>query len=334
MVFSKKTPKATLPTMHIRCERCQAEYDLDDGQVRGGTDVQCSVCGNVFAVGARRTQASMTRRRSSPQAMAVSVPNDDYRGSDVHFPSVAGDTAEAASHEHTHGALKIFVCLTVAAGVAFAGIQWQRGRIHSATIAAKTSAGSSASTNRPVARPPEATQDLSAESATSQAPGQKPTPSPVKKGPVVEALPSPAHAQTEDAVEEPAPPKAAASHPESYEKLIASGDRTLENGSNSKAKALYQKALHMRPSGPDALTGLAFVALDRGQIPAAYELFKRALTAKASFGPALFGMAEIHRARGEKALAVQSYQRYLQVSPNGKEARAARRQVEVLQTRR
>jgi Tfp pilus assembly protein PilF len=87
----------------------------------------------------------------------------------------------------------------------------------------------------------------------------------------------------------------------------------------------------MRPAGPDALSGLAFVALDRGQIPAAYELFKRTLTAKPSFGPALFGMAEIHRARGEKALALQSYQRYLQVSPNGKEAMAARRQVSALQ---
>jgi predicted Zn finger-like uncharacterized protein len=51
----EKASKVALPTMHIRCERCRAEYDLDDGQIRGGTDVQCSVCGNVFAVGARRT---------------------------------------------------------------------------------------------------------------------------------------------------------------------------------------------------------------------------------------------------------------------------------------
>jgi len=134
----------------------------------------------------------------------------------------------------------------------------------------------------------------------------------------VEALPSPPQAQTEDAVATTPPPSPG--HLESYEKLIASGDRALENGSNRKAKELYQKALHMRPAGADALAGLAFVALDRGQIPAAYELFKRALTAKPSFGPALFGMAEIHRARGEKALALQSYQRYLQISPSGKEA--------------
>jgi predicted TPR repeat methyltransferase len=42
-------------------------------------------------------------------------------------------------------------------------------------------------------------------------------------------------------------------------------------------------------------------------------------------------MAEIHRARGEKALALQSYKRYLQISPKGSEAAAARRQVSALQ---
>ncbi|MGB8296724.1 MAG: zinc-ribbon domain-containing protein [Polyangia bacterium] len=319
--------------MHIRCERCRAEYDLDDGQVRGGTDVQCSVCGSVFAVGARRTPTSLTRRRSSPQAMAVSVPNDDYRGSDVHFPTVDGETARAGWDERTHGALKIFVGLTVAAGVAFAGIEWQQGRIHSAAIA-RNSAGRTDWTEHPAARAPEAKPDVGAGAAAAQAPNERPTPVPASKGPVVEALPSPAHVQAEAAVERTAPPKRAVAPVESYEKLIASGERALENGADSKAKDLYQKALKMRPAGADALAGLAFVALDRGQIPAAYELFKRALTAKASFGPALFGMAEIHRARGEKALALQSYQRYLQVSPNGKEASAARRQVGALQSGR
>jgi predicted Zn finger-like uncharacterized protein len=318
--------------MHIRCERCRAEYDLDDGQVRGGTDVQCSVCGNVFAVGVRRTPTSLTRRRSSPQSMAVSVPNDDYRGGDVHFPTVDGEIARAGSDERTHGAMKIFVGLTVAAGVAFAGIEWQQGRIHSAAIA-RNAAGRSALIEHPAARPPEAKPDLNAGSAATQAPNER-APASASKGPVVEALPSPAQAQAEAPVEKAAPPSPAVSRPESYEKLIASGDRALENGANSKAKDLYQKALKMRPAGADALAGLAFVALDRGKIPAAYELFKRALTAKASFGPALFGMAEIHRARGEKALAVQSYQRYLQVSPNGKEASAARRQISALQSGR
>lgn len=105
----------------------------------------------------------------------------------------------------------------------------------------------------------------------------------------------------------------------------------MENGADSKAKDLYQKALRLRPAGAKALSGLGFVALDRGQLPEAWGFFKRALAAKPSFGPALFGTAEIHRARNEKALALQTYQRYLQLWPKGTEAAAARRQVSALQ---
>jgi predicted Zn finger-like uncharacterized protein len=417
--------------MQIRCERCHAEYELDDSQMRSGSvRVHCRACGHVFAVAqpgpnqtaagasagnaetadwflqtadgrvhrfhglasvhkwiiehritrrdrvssdgrawqyagelvdlvpffdvvdeadrahagavpsrdrskqsepARRTPTSPTQRRSSPQAMAISVPNDDARGRPPRVPVAGMQAAAGDSHQHAQGVLKIFVGLTVAAGVAYAGIQWQRGRVHSAAIAAKAG-GIAASAGRPLARPPEAKPDLGAGSASTQATDESTTPSPSTKGPVVEALPLPPHAQGESPPDKTAPPSPVVGHPESYEKLIANGDRALESGSDSKAKDFYQRALHMRPAGPDALSGLAFVAFDRRQIPAAYELFKRALTAKPSFGPALFGMAEIHRARGEKALAIRSYQRYLQLWPKGSEAAAARRQVKVLQT--
>jgi predicted Zn finger-like uncharacterized protein len=191
--------------MKIRCERCQAEYDLDDSQVRGGrTDVQCSVCKHVFAVGQpgwsqaadrasatspepvdsdwllqtagggvhrlhgltslqkwiierrvtrldrvshdgqawqragemveltpffdvvdeaddarsddaaaqdqamqveppQRMSTSSSRRRSSPQAMAISVPNDDVRASYPRFPAVGGAAEGAGSHDHCRG---------------------------------------------------------------------------------------------------------------------------------------------------------------------------------------------------------------------------------------
>ena len=418
--------------MQIRCDRCRAEYELDDSQMRSGSvRVHCRACGHVFAVAqpgsnqtaagtsagnaetadwflqapdgrvhrlhglasvhkwiiehritrrdrvssdgrawqyagelidlvpffdvvdeadlahagavpsrdrakqsepARRTPTSPAQRRSSPQAMAISVPNDDARRRHPRAPVVGMQAAAGDSHQYAQGALKIFVGLTVAAGVAYAGIQWQRGRVHSTAIAAKASGGIAASTGRPLAPPPEAKLDLGAGSAPTQATDAGTPPSPSTKGPVVEALPSPPHAQDESPSDKTAPPSPVVGHPESYEKLIANGDRALENGSDSKAKDFYQRALRMRPAGPDALSGLAFVAFDRHQIPAAYELFKRALTAKPSFGPALFGMAEIHRARGEKALAIRSYQRYLQLWPKGSEAAAARRQVKVLQT--
>lgn len=265
--------------------------------------------------------------------MAISVPNDDVRDGHRRLPVVGMQAAGGGSHQHAHGALKIFLGLTVAAGVAYTGIQWQRGRVHSASIAAKAFGGISALTGgrRPLARPPEARPDLGAGSAATQTPGEIAMPSSSSKGPVVEALPSPLPAQPEDTSEKTGPANPVPVNPESYGKLVADGDRALENGSNSKAKDLYQRALRLRPGGAKGLAGLGFVALDRGQIPAAYEFFKRALLAKTAFGPALFGMGEIHRARGEKALALQSYQRYLQLWPKGSEAAAARRKVKMLQ---
>jgi tetratricopeptide (TPR) repeat protein len=150
---------------------------------------------------------------------------------------------------------------------------------------------------------------------------------------VVEDLPSPRPA--EPAIEpEKAMPSGSAAHSESYDKLVADGDRLLQSGSSAKAKDLYQKALRVRSSGWKALCGLGFATLRQGQIPAAYEYFKRTLSAKPSYPPALFGLAEIHRARGERTLALQSYKHYLQITPNGKEAEAARHQMETLQASR
>jgi predicted Zn finger-like uncharacterized protein len=415
--------------MQIRCERCQAEYELDKSQVRGGrTDMRCSVCGHVFAVGqpglnetadassasakptdvdwhvrtadgkvhrlhgltslqgsiferrltrldrispdgkswqyagqvaeltpffdvvdeadharseavaapkqamqvepARHTPTSQPR--PSPQAMEVSVPDDDVRDSMPTFPAVGMPAEDDVPQEHAHGGLKVFVGLAVAAGVAYAGIEWQQGRIHLGTARkASVSVSASADSRRPIASPPALRPDVGTASAAVQ--DDAATPSPPTHGSVAETLPSPAPAETEQAAEKTEPTSPAAAPSESYEKLVANGDRALENGSNSRAKDLYQKALRLRPAGAQALSGLGFVALDRGQIPAAYESFKRALAANPSLGSAFFGMAEIHRARGEKALALRSYQHYLQLSPNGSEAAAARRQVSALQ---
>jgi predicted Zn finger-like uncharacterized protein len=428
--------------MRTRCERCKAEYEIDDSRVQGSrAGVQCTVCGNVFAVaqtaangnrpapsatsaektsenggwflqtadgkvhrfralaslpkwiiarkvarqdrvssdghlwqqlgdiaelapyfdgmdqdeqaravggstleqaagvdlGRRPPPTRPARRPSSGDALPVSVPND-ARSSDPYLPVDDGETGRFPPHARSRGALKVLVGLIVAAGVAFVGIRlqedrdarWRQGRVAMAAPGPRAAANRRAPVDRrrPSADPAEAPADVAAGSEAEPASA----PSPSSKGPVVEALPSPPPPAA-PAAETRKPAAPAGARPESFEKLVAEADRALENGSNAKARDLYQKALRLRPRGAKALAGLGFVALDRSQIPVAYEYFKRALAAKTSFPPAVFGMAEIHRARHEKSLAVQSYQRYLQVAPNGHEAVAARRQLKALQGR-
>jgi predicted Zn finger-like uncharacterized protein len=297
--------------MHIRCERCQAEYELDDSQVRAGrAEVQCSVCANVFSV-------------AQPQGASDISPSPD---------TWLQDRTEGNAHvsrRKTHGALKLFVSLTVTAAVAVVGILWQEGRFHLATIAPKV-ARQASPTAGGLGQP--ANLADSQARGEAQIPGQAVPAGPSTNRPLVEALPSPPPAEAP--TPSPAPAKPAAAPAESYEKLVADADRLLTGGSNTKAKELYQRALRVRPGGFKAICGLGFVALDLGQIPVAYEYFKRALAAKKSYPPALFGLAEIHRARGEKTLALQSYKHYLQIMPNGSDAKAARRQLEALQASR
>jgi len=121
-----------------------------------------------------------------------------------------------------------------------------------------------------------------------------------------------------------------AGKPKTYERLVAEGDRALENGATSKAQKLYEEALKLQPDGVAATTGSAYLLLDRQHTLAAIGLFKRALASAPSFPPALFGLGEAYRAQGENAKAVEVYKRYLAAAPSGQDAPAARRQIREL----
>src|SRR5688572_29107032 len=46
--------------MDVRCDRCQTEYELDDGSVaERGASVQCTTCGHTFVV-SRQTSSTPT----------------------------------------------------------------------------------------------------------------------------------------------------------------------------------------------------------------------------------------------------------------------------------
>jgi predicted Zn finger-like uncharacterized protein len=157
---------------------------------------------------------------------------------------------------------------------------------------------------------------------SGQAPGAPPPPG----AGVVEAAPGSAAGET------PAGGKSApASRGAAYDRLVAEGDKLLENGQTNRAERLYMQALTAKPDGVGAITGTGYVFLDRGHTQKAMETFLRALALDPRHGPAIFGLAEAYRAQGDPATALNTYRRYLTVSPNGTDAPAARRQVHDLE---
>jgi tetratricopeptide (TPR) repeat protein len=115
----------------------------------------------------------------------------------------------------------------------------------------------------------------------------------------------------------------------SYEQLVVNGDKALENGASGRALRLFERALKLQPDGAEALAGLGYVNLDRQRVEAAISYFRRSLSVS-PYAPAMFGMGEAYRALGDRARALEAYQRYLNSSPNGTDAPAARRQLKAL----
>ena len=163
---------------------------------------------------------------------------------------------------------------------------------------------------------------------------------PAAPAPAASAPPPAASAVARPPAEQPAAPRPAPrevalsgdAHPRSYEHLIAEADRAIENGQTGKAQKLYDEALKLQPSGVAAVTGSAYVLLDKQKPLAAIDTFKRALSGAPTFGPALFGLAEAYRLEGEPTPAIAAYRRYLEASPNGSDAPAARRQIRELES--
>jgi tetratricopeptide (TPR) repeat protein len=127
-----------------------------------------------------------------------------------------------------------------------------------------------------------------------------------------------------------AAPVAPAEEKWTYVQLVTEADHLLESGATERARLLYKRAQAVKPAGPEALSGLGYVALDRGKTGLALALFKRALTTNGSFGPALFGLAETQRTLGQDDRALENYRRYVNADPSGEDVQAARRHIRLL----
>jgi predicted Zn finger-like uncharacterized protein len=243
--------------------------------------------------------------------------------------------------------------LKIVGGLAFAGVLfgvwyfgWKSGGASKTVVTAPAAA--------PAAAPP-ATAPPPPAPAPAPAPAvAPPTPPPA---PVAAAAPTPAppapapaaHAPPpEDVPSEPlppprdarssgrTPPSAAApdtaGKPRGYESLVAEADRALENGNTAKAQKFIDEALKLQPNGVAAVTSSAYLLLDKHKPLASIGEFKRALNLSPGFSQALFGLGEAYRAAGEPGQAVDAYKRYLEASPGGADAPAARRQVRELES--
>jgi predicted Zn finger-like uncharacterized protein len=114
----------------------------------------------------------------------------------------------------------------------------------------------------------------------------------------------------------------------SHEGYITRGQALLEAGQVGAAKRMFEQALFIRPSSPQAHTGLGFVALEKGRPQLAAEHFLAAT--RAGNDDALIGLGEAYRRLQRPRDALRTYQNYLARNANGKQASIARAQVERL----
>ncbi len=161
-----------------------------------------------------------------------------------------------------------------------------------------------------------------------------PTPSAPPPKAVAEAAatppPAPSAAEPSKAVHSASAAAPVESKARSYEQLVAEGDHALENGQTAKAQKLYEDALKQQPNGVAALTGSAYVLLDKRHPLGAIGVFKQVLGNAPHYAPALFGLGEAYRGQGDAAQAIEAYKQYLEQSPSGTDAPAARRQIKEL----
>ncbi len=120
-----------------------------------------------------------------------------------------------------------------------------------------------------------------------------------------------------------------ASHSEarSYDSLIRQGNALSERGHTGKAFKIFELALKIKPSSPEALTGLGYCHLDQERFATAMSYFKRALAVSQIHGEALIGMAEAYKMQGNLPKARDYYSTYLRAHPNSSKSVMAQRNI-------
>jgi predicted Zn finger-like uncharacterized protein len=149
------------------------------------------------------------------------------------------------------------------------------------------------------------------EGAADPLPPEEPTPSGAPTPPPSGA-PSPSGSPT------PAP--SGDSGGDSYDRVLAQANKLAEVDCG-KAMPLFEKAIDLRPSGVEALSGAGYCHVDNKEFASAHAKFRAALAVSPRFERALWGIAEAYQQQGRADLAIEAYRRYLEVYPDSAQAK-------------
>jgi len=116
-----------------------------------------------------------------------------------------------------------------------------------------------------------------------------------------------------------------------YDTLVRKAGQLAYSGKSSRALTYYRKALALKPSGVEALTGVGYCYMDLRQTGQAIRHFRRALGVSGSYGEALIGIAEAFQRSGSKKRALNSYKKYLRHHPSGRRAVLAKQNIKELE---
>jgi predicted Zn finger-like uncharacterized protein len=117
----------------------------------------------------------------------------------------------------------------------------------------------------------------------------------------------------------------------SYDYYIGKAVKYRSDGDCDRALDYFEKALQIRPSSVEALSGSAYCHMGMYQYGPAMAEFKRALKSNKNYGPALIGLAQAMEKKGNIKGAVEYYKKYLDSHSSGAQAGLARNKVKELE---
>jgi hypothetical protein len=274
--------------------------------------------------------------RSAKQAAELAPDGVPYLLLLARAERAAGDGADArialetilADHPGHPVASKLLADIDASELVADAGVAADAGGAEAATgSAAETETGSAAEAEAgPEAAAETAAEETGGVPETETAAPERPEPPKERRAP-----PAPAYdeydrlaeAAGDDAFVDGRPPV------RDYEWYMRQGRAELAGGNYSRARALFDSALEVRPGSAEAMDGLGHVSTRIEDFDSALRYFR--VAAQRGHPDGYFNLGKTYERLGRNEEAVSAYYTYVKRRPSGTHAAAARASIKTLE---